>query len=264
MVAIVLAGWVAGSLGNLSEGLVWSDEFNRDGTPNAAKWGYETGFVRNEEQQWYQPQNASVKAGHLIITGRREVIPNPKHQPDSQDWRLNRAQADFSSASLTTRTKFTWTYGRLEVRARFKAQDGLWPAIWALGTGRPWPQCGEVDVMEYYQQTLLANACWANGTWDTTKTPMTVFTKTDPQWDQRFHVWEMDWNADRMRLSVDGRLLNEVDLTKTLNADGMNPFHEPLYLILNLAIGSTGGDPTRADFPAKFEVDYVRIYQANN
>lgn len=80
----------------------------------------------------------------------------------------------------------------------------------------------------------------------------------------QFRVWRMDWTRERIVLSVDGRVLNEVDLNKTINQDGSrkNPFHQPHYIILNLAIGgNAGGDPSKTKFPARFEIDYVRIYQ---
>jgi beta-glucanase (GH16 family) len=82
-------------------------------------------------------------------------------------------------------------------------------------------------------------------------------------WADDFHVWRLDWDARRIALFVDDRLLNEVDLERTINArDGKNPFHQPHYVILNLAVGGTrGGDPSGTEFPAKFEVDYVRVYQ---
>ena len=75
----------------------------------------------------------------------------------------------------------------------------------------------------------------------------------------------MDWDERAIVLSVDGERLNEVHLSRTVNQDGSatNPFHQPHYLLLNLAIGGTqGGDPSKTTFPARFEVDYVRVYQA--
>jgi hypothetical protein len=59
---------------------------------------------------------------------------------------------------------------------------------------------------------------------------------------------------------------NEVDLSRTVNQDGTstNPFHQPHYLLISLAIGGTqGGDPSKTEFPARFEVDYVRVYQSS-
>jgi hypothetical protein len=80
----------------------------------------------------------------------------------------------------------------------------------------------------------------------------------DPEWSSRFHVWRMDWDRDFIRLFVDDQLLNTIDLAQTRNNDRerANPFREPHYLILNLAIGGTnGGDPSDTRFPARFEVD---------
>ena len=81
---------------------------------------------------------------------------------------------------------------------------------------------------------------------------------------ESFHVWRMDWTAERIEIYVDDLLLNTIELKKTVNADreGANPFHDPHYMILNLAIaGTQGGDPSETEFPARFEVDYVRVYQ---
>lgn len=242
--------------------LVWSDEFNSVGRPDPAKWGYEKGFVRNSELQWYQEDNARLENGSLIIEGRRQRVANPAYEPLSKDWRKNRMFAHYTSSALETRNLHQWTYGRFEIRARIDPQQGLWPAIWFLGYG-PWPSNGEIDLMEYYQHTVLANAAWGvgGGTWDTTKTPLTKFTAKDKDWGKKFHTWRMDWDADWIRLYLDDEMLNETDLSKTVNPDGKNPFHEPHFIILNLAIGATGGDPTPLSFPRRFEVDYVRVYQ---
>jgi beta-glucanase (GH16 family) len=157
--------------------LVWSDEFDQDGIPDPAKWTYEKGFVRNEELQWYQPENAFCENGLLVIEGRRDTFPNPNHEPGSSDWRKNREQVFFTSASVTTRGMHDWRYGRFEIKARIKTQDGLWPAIWTLGSGQPWPEGGEIDIMEYYQGDILANAAWSGpnqwqAIWDDSHTPV--------------------------------------------------------------------------------------------
>jgi beta-glucanase (GH16 family) len=121
--------------------------------------------------------------------------------------------------------------------------------------------------MEFYRGTLLANAAWADRgqwkpKWDDSRTPLTELG--GEAWAREFHVWRMDWDEDRIALYVDDRLLNEVDLDQTINAneEANNPFRAPHSMILNLAIGGTnGGDPSGTQFPAKFEVDYVRVYQ---
>ena len=115
--------------------------------------------------------------------------------------------------------------------------------------------------MEYYRDTILANTAWGNGTWNTVRTPLKHFLDIDPAWSSKFHVWRMDWDEAYIRIYLDNELLNETDLSKTLNPDGTNPFHQPEFLLLNLAIGSTGGDPSATKFPTRYEVDYVRVYQ---
>lgn len=245
--------------------LVWADEFNRDGSPDPAKWTYEHGFVRNRELQWYQPENARCEKGLLIIEARREKKTDL--EPGGSTRKAGRESAGYTSASITTKGLHSWQYGRFVMRGRIDTRPGLWPAFWAIGTGGHWPASGEIDIMEYYRGMLLANVAWASAKrfqaeWDDSRKPITEFN--DPDWSNKFHVWRMDWDSDTIRLFVDDQLLNEVDLTKTFNKDseGKNPLRQPHYIILNLAVGGTsGGDPSQTEFPAMYEVDYVRIYQ---
>ncbi len=247
--------------------LVWADEFDRDGPPDPAKWTFEQGFVRNEELQYYQPGNAFCADGHLVIEGRRDSLKNPGYDPNSKDWRRNRPYARYTAASLITKGLHQWQYGRFEMRARIDTRPGMWPAFWTLGVDGEWPACGEIDIMEYYRGDLLANAAWGTGQryepkWSTTKKPITSFK--DPQWSRKFHVWRMDWDRQFIKLYVDNLLLNTVALDTTVNGDasGKNPFRQPHYLLVNLAIGGTnGGNPEQTTFPARLEVDYIRVYQ---
>ncbi|MEM6799482.1 MAG: glycoside hydrolase family 16 protein, partial [Planctomycetota bacterium] len=238
--------------------LVWSDDFDTDGRPNPEKWGYEHGFVRNRELQWYQPENAVCRGGKLVIEGRREtkLLTGERIRPEFR----KRTRAEYTSASLTTRKKFSWKYGRLEVRAKLSAKNGLWPAIWTLGVEGHWPENGEVDVMEFYRGGLMANAAWRkpNGKiqWDASRTAVTEVANGDGDWDQEFHTWRMDWDASRLVLSLDGRVLNEVDLDAVDHRGSRHPFRQPHYLLLNLAIGGTqGGDPSRTEFPTQYLID---------
>ncbi|NDV58353.1 family 16 glycosylhydrolase [Bacteroides sp. 519] len=246
--------------------LVWSDEFDKDGIPNPAKWTYEIGFTRNKELQWYQPDNAYVKNGLLIIEGKREKKPNPNYDPQSTDWKTNREFAEYTSSCVKTLGLHEWLYGRFEIKAKIPAVKGSWPAIWFLGykpRAGQWPLCGEIDLMEYYRvddvATLHANACW--GPWDSAKWPISHFLEKDKEWENKFHVWRMDWDKDFIRLYIDDELLNEIDLSETITREGVNPFHHPQNLLLNLAIGRPGEDPSKTEFPIFFEIDYVRVYQ---
>lgn len=247
--------------------LVWADEFDKDGRPDSRNWNYEDGFVRNRELQWYQPDNAWCEKGLLIIESRRERKQNPSYKPNSLDWKTSREYADYTSASLITRRLHQWQYGRFEMRGRIDTRPGLWPAFWTLGVEGEWPSNGEIDIMEYYRGLLLANVAWGTekrwvAAWDSVKKPITEFN--DPDWSRKFHIWRMDWDDKAIKLYIDDILLNTTDLKDTFNrnTEGKNPFHQPHYIILNLAIGGTnGGDPSKTDFPARFEVDYVRVYQ---
>jgi len=253
--------------------IVWHDEFNYSGRPDTTYWSHEKGFVRNEELQWYQPENARCRRGVLTIEGRREMVPNPAFNAESNNWKLNRKEAQYTASSIHTRGKASWKFGRFEIRARIPVSGGAWPAIWTLGDNYEWPSCGEVDLLEYYLKdetpTILANV--ASGTrqrftakWNSQTKPLSYFTAKDPQWLAKFHIWRMDWDEQTIRLYLDDELLNETHLSETRNADGTQPFHQNQYLLLNLAIGGNGGKPDHNAFPLKYEIDYARVYQKEN
>lgn len=254
--------------------LVWHDEFDGSGLLNTEVWEAEKGFVRNEEYQWYQQENAYRQNGMLVLEGRLDSIPNPRYRKDSKRWQENRMYAKYSSSSVHTRRSYNFLYGKMEVRARIPAVRGAWPAIWTLGMKREWPSNGEIDIMEYYhvggKPFILANAAWGNdrhysAVWNSTKTAYSHFLNKDPYWGEKFHVWTMDWTAEYIRIYLDGELLNDIDLSKTVNGsigEYSNPFHEPQYILLDLAIGGVnGGEPIADAFPMRYEIDYVRVYQ---
>ncbi len=201
--------------------LVWNEEFDGEGAPDPAVWSHEAGFVRNNEYQWYQPDNAVCKDGVLVITGEKERVRNPNHDAASTDWRRNREVAEYTSSSINTRGKKEFLYGRFEIRARIPTAGGAWPAIWTLGRSMPWPSNGEIDIMEYYRidgvPHILANVAWGGGenlrraVWDTTTHPYSEFLRRDRNWGDKFHVWAMEWDARSIRLYLDGRLLNETN-----------------------------------------------------
>jgi beta-glucanase (GH16 family) len=257
--------------------LVWSDEFDGDGPVDPASWGFETGFVRNQELQWYQPENASRRNGILVIEGRREHRPNPRYVAPSADsasasspsnrrgW-ANREFIDYTSSSINTRGKHAWRYGRFEIRAKIDVRAGSWPAFWTLGATGPWPANGEIDIMEFYDDTLLFNVAWGGATgpkWNSVKMRR---DRLPANWAEQFHVWRMDWDERSIKLYLDDTLMNTQDLSTTINSPRPgappNPFHEPMYILVNQAMGGQhGGDPARSELPLRYEVDYVRVYQ---
>ncbi len=246
--------------------LVWSDEFNTAGAPDPAKWRFETGFMRNEEAQWYQGENAVCEGGNLVITGKKERKPNPTYLAGSTDWKTKREFIDYTSSSVVMKKEHAFKYGKLEVKAKIDAQTGLWPAIWTLGVEGEWPSNGEVDVMEYYGDKILANFAYASATrwqaiWDGANKTLTSLGGT--LWASQYHVWTLEWDENLMRILLDNEVMNTIDLSISINkSDGKNPFRQAHYLLLNLAMGgANGGSLAGTALPSKYMIDYVRIYQ---
>ena len=157
-------GWPVAVNGSTNDWkLIWHDEFETNGPPDPANWNYERGFVRNNELQWYQPENAVCTNGLLVIEARREHQPNPNFTTNRPNWRTSREWIDYTSASLTSRRLREFKYGKFEMRARIDTRPGSWPAFWTLGAtpGIRWPACGEVDIMEYYRNMVLANVAYS-------------------------------------------------------------------------------------------------------
>ncbi|MCM1452008.1 MAG: glycoside hydrolase family 16 protein [Clostridium sp.] len=258
--------------------LAWHDEFDGDGAPDARYWSFEEGFARNHEDQWYQAENAWQEDGALVIEARREPAgrANPLYRADGKDWRSKRPEIEYTSASINTKGRFSFAYGRVEVRAKIPTASGAWPAIWLLGDEMEWPSCGEIDMMEYYringEPHILANACWGNdrpyqAVWNSKTVPFAHFTDEDPQWAEKFHIWAMDWTPEAINLYLDDELINRIPLSQTTNGSiggGTNPFTKPQYLLLNLALGGDHGDKIDDEaMPMRYIVDYVRVYSAD-
>jgi beta-glucanase (GH16 family) len=249
--------------------LVWADDFNEPGLPDPAKWGYETGFIRNNEQQYYtseRKENARVEDGVLVIEARKERFKNAAYDPNATRGRRRREFADYTSASLTTRGKASWTYGRIEVRAKLPSGRGTWPAIWTLGTNIRevgWPACGEIDIMEFvgYEpgvvhaniHTRSYNHVRGTGKGD-------KITIADAS--EAFHVYAVEWFEDHIDFFID----DQKYFTFKNEGTGADvwPYDKDQYLILNLAIGGSWGGQKGIDdsiFPQRYYIDYVRVYQ---
>jgi beta-glucanase (GH16 family) len=245
--------------------LVWSDEFNNNGQPDSTVWQFEHGFVRNHEAQWYQPQNAYCKNGKLMIEAKKAHRKNPHYKLGNKSWKANREWINYTSASLNTRGHKTWKYGRFVMRAKIDTSLGLWPAFWTLGVKGQWPSSGEIDIMEFYRHHLLANIACGTQTqnvakWYSNKRAINFFKQKN--WSKHFHIWRMDWTAQKISLYVDDFLMNSIPVDSLVNANGVNPFRQPQYILLNLALGGdNGGDLSQTPFPSKYEIDYVRVYQ---
>ena len=219
--------------------LVFSDEFNYTGMPDPAKWDYEIGFIRNNEPQWYQKENAQVANGVLTIHTRKENKQNEFYNPKSNDWRFNTKSAAYTSASVISKGKLEFRYGKVQARLKINTAQGQWPAFWMLGANRgpvPWPACGEIDIMEYYRGLMHANLAWegAGGasSWNAKKEPIANLGNAS-FWNE-FHVWTMDWDENFIRIYMDNRLMNETKIADIKNGvKGNYPFKENFYMVLN-------------------------------
>ena len=252
--------------------LVWSDEFNYTGLPDAKKWNYEVGFIRNRESQYYtkaRKENARVEKGTLIIESRKEKFKNPNYDPDTTRRgrrSRNREYAEYTSASLITRGRASWCYGRIEVRAKLPTGRGTWPAIWMLGTNIRevgWPTCGEIDIMEnvgFDPNRICANSHTKkyNHAQNTGKGSSIMVSKPYKE----FHIYAIEWYPDRIDFFFDDNKYFTYE--NEGSGEAAWPYDKEQYLILNTAIGGTWGGQKGIDdsiFPQKFYIDYVRIYE---
>lgn len=234
--------------------LVWSDEFDNDGLPDPEKWNYEEGFIRNQESQYYtvkRLENAEVKDGKLYIRAIKE-----KYE-----------EAEYTSASLDTKNSHTFTYGRIEVKAKLPHGIGVWPAIWTLGTNIKrvgWPACGEIDILEfvgYDPNHIHANIHTKKYNHMNKNNIGSKFAVNDPWKD--FHVYAIEWYPHRIDFFFDD--MKYFSCSDTGEGKAAWPFKNAAqYLKINLAIGGTWGGEEGIDdsiFPQEFVIDYVRIYE---
>lgn len=234
--------------------LVWADEFNRDDAPDSNKWTVEQGMLRNNELQHYtdRPENVRVENGCLILEARKESWEN----------------AGYTSASVTTTGKASWTYGRFEVRAKIPKGRGIWPAIWMLGDAyhkKNWPVCGEIDIMENVGFDHNRIRCSVH----TTKYNHRERTERGASIDVSqpsadFHVYAAEWSPREILFTFDGREIFKFANEGT--GEDAWPFDRPHALILNVAVGGDWGGLQGVDdtvFPQRMLVEYVHVYHRN-
>jgi len=236
--------------------LAWSDEFDRDGPPDAARWSYDLGGHGwgNQERQFYTAQrleNARVKDGRLIIEARRE------------DWK---GQA-YTSARLVTKGKGDCTYGRVVVRAKLPRGRGSWPAIWMLPTTTgqmQWPADGEIDIMEHvgFDHGVVHGAVHTTRYHHSIGTQKTGHVAV-PDASEAFHDYAIEWTPQAIMWFVDGREFFRY--AKDAGGTDVWPFDGPFHLVLNVAVGGTWGGQKGIDessLPWVMEIEHVRVYRA--
>ena len=245
--------------------LVWADEFDTNGAIDAAKWHHQTqlpqgGSWYNGEVQHYtnRIENSSVNNGFLDITAIKESFTDQGQTKQYTSARLN--------------SKFAFTYGRVDVRAKLPFGDGTWPAIWTLGKNINedggywdnqygtvgWPACGELDIMEHglHPTNQVSVAIHTPSSYGST-----VNTSIQPLADvaNDFHVYSMNWSPDQITFLIDG--VGFYTYNPAVKNDDTWPFYLEQYLLLNIAMGGNGGAIDSNFSQSSMVIDYVRVYQ---
>ena len=226
--------------------LVWEDDFNTDGAPDATNWTYDLGAGGwgNDEVQTYtnSAENAKVLDGSLIITAKAD------------------GSGGYTSARLKSQGLRKFTYGRIEVRAKLPASAGTWPAIWMLGSNFPtvgWPTCGEIDIMEQTganKDITLGTLHWFNTTANGNASYGETTAVADASSD--FHLYTVEWSDTSIKIYLD-----DVNFFQMAN-DSTLPFNADFFMILNIAMGGTlGGDIDPGFTEDTMEIDYVKVFQ---
>ena len=237
--------------------LVWSDEFDAaEGTPvDSSKWLHDVGGHGwgNNQLEFNTDRTENVQhdgQGSLVITARKE------------DYGTNA----YTSARIKTESKFDTKYGRVEARIRLPEGQGIWPAFWMLGanfTEVGWPECGEIDIMEFRGQETDTVQSSLHGPGYSGGSPISgVFKNKELSFADDFHVFAVDWDPSRFTFWVDDQIINVIN-SDVVRSRGTWVYSHPFFIILNVAIGGAYvGDPDDSTiFPQEMLVDYVRVFE---
>jgi beta-glucanase (GH16 family) len=226
--------------------LVWEDNF-KGNSLDMNYWSNEVakpGWVNNELQRYTDGKNVNVANGKLIITAKKE-------------------NNEYTSGRIITKSKKTFTYGLVEIKAKLPHGTGTWPALWMLGQNISevnWPACGELDIMEHvgkhpnFIHSSIHNSSGYGAT------PYTGIVEINDPFNT-YHIYGMEWTTDYINFMIDGKLVYHYQ-PEAKNKDNW-PFDKPFFLIFNIAIGGDWGGPAVDDtlFPAAMTVDWVKVYQ---
>ncbi len=239
--------------------LVWSDEFDQ-AKINPDHWNFQVEKAGrfNEEWQGYtnHSDNAYIENGCLIIQAKHHTNTHGMNQ--------------YTSARLNTAGKKTWTYGKISARIKLPEGKGIWPAFWMLGANidenggdTPWPQCGEIDILELYgskdDSAIEVNAHYADAFQQHAFMGAKTHKLDQGKFSDNFHVFDLEWTSKHLKWYVDGHEIAAMDIS----GPKFKAFHQPFFLLLNIAVGGTfaGRPDSSTVFPQKMYVDWVRVYQ---
>jgi beta-glucanase (GH16 family) len=237
--------------------LSWNDEFSGS-TVNTDFWKFETGNNGgwgNNELEYYQSNNAKVKDGYLIISAKKESVGGQL----------------YSSTRMTTQGKQEYEFGRVDIRAILPKGQGIWPALWGLGTDIGtvgWPKCGEIDIMEMIggsgrEKTVYGTPHW----WDTDAIGHASagghYDLSSGTFADKFHVFSLIWTADVLQWYVDDVKYWEIDITPANAPERFDEFRHNYFFIFNVAVGGAwpGNPDSSTKFPQLMVVDYIRVFQ---
>jgi beta-glucanase (GH16 family) len=239
--------------------LVWSDEFAA-ATIDPENWNFQVVEAGRFNEEWQRytssSDNAYIEDGCLVIRANHE---SDVHGLDQ-----------YTSARLNTANRQAFRYGKIAARIKLPHGKGIWPAFWMLGANidenggvTPWPQSGEIDIMELYGSNddgvVEANAHYADESGAHANMGAAAYALQQGKFADAFHVFELEWDADKIAWFVDG----EKFASMPTSADGQSAFHKEFFLLLNIAVGGThaGRPDSSTDFPQSMYVDWVRVYQ---
>ena len=231
--------------------LAWQDEF--DGTVlNGSNWQHEIGGNGwgNNELQFYQEKNAVVENGMLIIKAKRESTGGK----------------EFTSSRIITLGKHSFKFGRVDIRAKLPRGQGIWPALWMLGSNISsvgWPKCGEIDIMEMIGGVGNDNKVYGTAHWDDAGNHAQYggnrSLTNGKLFADEFHVFSIQWNAASITWYLDDVQFHVIDITPA----GLSELREEAFFIFNVAVGGNwpGSPDKTTSFPQFMAVDYIRVFQ---
>ncbi len=233
--------------------LVWQDEFSGNELSN--DWQHEIGTGSNgwgnNELQYYRQENTRVENDYLIIEARKE----------------NFGGRNYTSSRIVTMGKQAFQYGRIDIRAKLPEGQGIWPALWMLGSNfstAGWPDCGEIDIMEMIGGQDRENTVHGTVHWDNNGQYANFgdsYSLAQGTFNDEFHVFSIIWDSQSIRWFVNDVQYNQIDITPAT----LSEFKQQFFFIFNIAVGGNwpGSPNSTTSFPQQIYVDYVRVFQTN-